>query len=101
MTRRKRSKLSATQKTEIWKRWKAGQPLHEIGRAFDKPHTTIHRPWDFKLPRVNCKQVLRRPSEPARLIGSLQHRSSAFLHTVREEEKVLPESVGGQSSLPV
>src|SRR5579863_8748023 len=43
MTRRKRSKLSATQKTEIWKRWKAGQSLHEIGRAFDKPHTTIHQ----------------------------------------------------------
>src|ERR1700739_3284184 len=43
MTRRKRSRLSAAQKTEIWKRWKAGQSLHEIGRAFDKPHTTIHQ----------------------------------------------------------
>ncbi len=42
MTRRKRSRLSAAQKTEIWRRWKAGQSLHEIGRAFDKPHTTIH-----------------------------------------------------------
>ena len=43
MTRRKRSRLSAAQKTEIWKRWKAGQSLHEIGRAFDKPHTTVHQ----------------------------------------------------------
>jgi IS30 family transposase len=43
MSRRKRSKLTAAQKTEIWKRWKAGQSLHEIGRAFDKPHTTVHQ----------------------------------------------------------
>ena len=32
-----------SQKSEIWKRWKAGQSLHEIGRAFDKPHTSIRR----------------------------------------------------------
>ena len=25
--------LSAAQKTEIWRRWKAGESLHEIGRA--------------------------------------------------------------------
>ena len=49
MTRRKRSKLTAAQKTEIWKRWKVGQLLHEIGRVFHKPHTTIHQ---FLLPSV-------------------------------------------------
>jgi len=43
MSRRKRSKLTAAQKTEIWKRWKVGQSSHEIGRAFDKPHTTVHQ----------------------------------------------------------
>src|ERR1700682_2227777 len=48
MSRRKRSKLTAAQKTEIWKRWKAGQSLHEIGRAFDKPHTSIRH---LLLPR--------------------------------------------------
>ena len=37
----KRSRLSPAQKTEIWRRWKAGQTLHEIGRAFGKPHTSI------------------------------------------------------------
>ena len=30
MARRKRSRLSPAQKTEIWKRWKAGQSLHEV-----------------------------------------------------------------------
>jgi hypothetical protein len=33
--------LSAIEKREIWSRWKAGQSLHEIGRAFDKPHSCI------------------------------------------------------------
>src|ERR1700721_1296702 len=33
--------LSAIEKNEIWRRWKAGQTLHEIGRAFDKPHSSI------------------------------------------------------------
>jgi IS30 family transposase len=42
MTRRKRQMLSAAQSNDIWSRWKAGQSLHEIGRAFGKPHTSIH-----------------------------------------------------------
>jgi IS30 family transposase len=36
-----RARLSATQRTEIWSRWKAGQSLHEIGRAFGKGHSSI------------------------------------------------------------
>ena len=34
--------LSAAQKTEIWRRWKAGESLHEIGRALGKDHGSIH-----------------------------------------------------------
>src|SRR6202034_2265037 len=34
--------LSAAQRTEIWRRWKAGESLHEIGRALDKNHGSIH-----------------------------------------------------------
>ena len=33
--------LSAEQKCDVWRRWKAGQTLHEIGRAFGKPHNSI------------------------------------------------------------
>ena len=33
--------LSAIEKRDVWSRWKAGQSLHEIGRAFDKPHSCI------------------------------------------------------------
>src|ERR1700694_5791892 len=38
----KRFGLSAVQKSELWRRWKAGQALHEIGRAFDKSPSSIH-----------------------------------------------------------
>jgi IS30 family transposase len=62
MTRRKRSRLSVAQKTEIWKRWKAGQTLHEIGRVFDKPHTTIHQ---FLLPSGGIAPGDRRRSRLA------------------------------------
>src|SRR5271163_2848619 len=42
MAQGKRVALSAAQRTELWCRWKAGQSLHVIGRAFGKPHNSIH-----------------------------------------------------------
>src|SRR5579862_2545298 len=33
--------LSVEQKVDVWCRWKAGQTLHEIGRAFGKEHSSI------------------------------------------------------------
>ena len=41
MTRRIRVKLSASQRVDMWSRWKAGQSLHEIGRAFGKDRVSI------------------------------------------------------------
>jgi hypothetical protein len=37
----KRFGLSTEQKIDVWRRWKAGQTLHEIGRAFGKEHSSI------------------------------------------------------------
>jgi IS30 family transposase len=37
----KRFGLSAEQKVDVWRRWKAGQTLHEIGRAFGKEHSSV------------------------------------------------------------
>src|SRR6204780_5329670 len=37
----KRFGLSAEQKLDVWRRWKAGQTLYEIGRAFGKEHSSI------------------------------------------------------------
>src|ERR1700730_8844144 len=41
MKQGRRFGLSAEQKLDVWRRWKAGQTLHEIGRAFGKEHSSI------------------------------------------------------------
>ena len=41
MTFRRRFKLSEQQRNDMWRRWKAGQSLHEIGRTFGKDHVSI------------------------------------------------------------
>jgi Helix-turn-helix domain len=41
MRQGRRYGLSAEQKADIWQRWKAGESLHEIGRAFGKDHGSI------------------------------------------------------------
>jgi len=58
----KRFGLSAVEKGGIWSRWKAGQSLHEIGRAFDKPHSSIRC---LLLPRGGIPPLARRRSRLA------------------------------------
>src|SRR5271169_1523197 len=55
----KRFGLSGIEKSDIWRRWKAGQSLHEIGRAFDKPHSSIRC---LLLPRGGIPPADRRRS---------------------------------------
>jgi len=62
MSEGKRSRLSLTQRSQIWRRWKAGQSLHEIGRAFGKPHTSIRC---LLLPRGGIPPAARRRSRLA------------------------------------
>jgi len=54
--------LSAVEKHEIWSRWKAGQSLHEIGRAYGKPHNSIRC---VLLPRGGIPPAARRRSRLA------------------------------------
>ncbi|MHB8989211.1 MAG: IS30 family transposase [Desulfobulbia bacterium] len=42
MARMGRPGLSASQKAELWQRWKSGQSLSEIGRALGKPPGSVH-----------------------------------------------------------
>jgi IS30 family transposase len=58
----KRFGLSAIEKSDIWSRWKDGQSLHEIGRAFDKPHSSIRC---LLLPRGGIPPAARRRSRLA------------------------------------
>src|SRR5207248_9651439 len=62
MIERKRTRLSATEKNEIWGRWKAGQCMHEIGRAYGRPHPTIRK---LLLPRGGIAPIARRRSRLA------------------------------------
>ena len=54
--------LSAIEKGEVWNRWKAGQSLHEIGRAFGKEHSCIR---SVLLPRGGIGPAARRRSRLA------------------------------------
>src|SRR6266436_584904 len=54
--------LSAIEKRDVWSRWRAGQSLHEIGRAFDKPHSCIR---SVLLPRGGIAPAARRRSRLA------------------------------------
>jgi IS30 family transposase len=41
MAQGRRNRLSAEQRADMWRRWQAGESLHEIGRAFGKGHGSI------------------------------------------------------------
>lgn len=41
MKQRRRIYYSAAQRAEIWDRWQRGESLHEIGRLFDRGHSSI------------------------------------------------------------
>ena len=58
----KRFGLSAAEKSEVWRRWKAGETQHEIGRAFGKEHSCIR---SVLLPRGGIAPLTRRRSRLA------------------------------------
>jgi len=62
MSEGKRSRLSPTQRTDVWNRWKSGQSLHEIGRPYRKPHSSIRC---LLLPRGGIPPAARRRSRLA------------------------------------
>jgi IS30 family transposase len=42
MTQGKRVEVSAVQRADIWRRWRAGESLHGIGRAYGRTSSSIH-----------------------------------------------------------
>ncbi len=42
MTYRTRINYTAKQKDEMWDRWQRGESLNAIGRAFDRPSSSIY-----------------------------------------------------------
>jgi len=72
MSEGKQSRLSPVQRTDIWRRWKAGQSLHEIGRALGKPHSSIRC---LLLPRGGIPPAARRRCRLALTLGERENIS--------------------------
>jgi len=91
MIQRKRWRLSSTEKIDIWRRWKCGQPQHEIGRAFGRPHPTIRK---ILLP---CGGIAPAPRRRSRLSLTLAEREDisrgiACDSSIREIARLLKRS---------
>jgi IS30 family transposase len=84
----KQSRLSLTQKTEVWSRWKSGQSLHEIGRAFGKPSSCIHC---LLVPRGGIPPAARRRSRLALTLAEREDisRGIASGSSIRETARRL------------
>jgi IS30 family transposase len=92
MVQGQRFGLSAVQKSEVWRRWKAGQSLHEIGRAFGKEHSSIRclvsRHGGF-VPAVRRRSLLALPLREREEIS----RGIASGSSLREIAKGLERTV--------
>ena len=88
MSQQKRSRLSPTQKADIWRRWKAGQSLHDIGRAYGKPHPSIRC---VLLPRGGIPPAARRRSRLALTLAEREDisRGLASASSIREIARLL------------
>ena len=84
--------LSASEKRDVWIRWKAGQTLHEIGRAFEKPHSCIRA---VLLPRGGIPPLARRRSRLARCLAEREDisRGIASGSSIREIASRLERAV--------
>jgi IS30 family transposase len=80
MKRRPRIYYSDSQKALMWERWKQGATLHEIGKLFDRPHTSIHR--------ILAETGGFRPAERSRALTAL---------TLAEREEISRALVKGES----
>ena len=80
MKYRTRTYYTATQKALMWERWKDGWTLHEIGKLFDRGHTSIQK--------ILSASGGIRPPERRRCAGAL---------TLAEREEISRALTGGQS----
>src|SRR6202162_6006772 len=89
---KRRFKLSEQQRNEMWSRWKAGQSLHEVGRAFGKAHGVIH----FMLAQHGgIAPAVRRRSRLALRLAERENisRGIACGSSIREIPKTLHRAV--------
>ena len=81
MTKKKDWGLEPEQKAEMWRRWKAGESLREIGAAIGRDSGTVH--WHIKQ---------RGGIAPAPLVRSPRHL------TLAEREEISHGMAAGESA---
>src|SRR4249920_3042507 len=89
MIHAKRSRLSLTQRAEIWRLWKSGPSLHEIGRTFGKPHSSIRC---LLLPRGGIAPAARRRSRLSLTLAEREDISRGIDSSIREIARLLKRS---------
>ena len=77
MRQGKRYGLSTAQRTDVWRRWKAGESLHEIGRAIGKNHGSI-------------QFLLSQPAGSFRPFVAVRRERSRWLSGKTSHEGLLP-----------
>src|SRR5499425_501208 len=91
MIQPKRLRLSSEAKTDIWRRWKAGQSMHAIGRVYGRPHPTIRK---LLLLSGGIPPVARRRSRLALTLAEREDvsRGIASYTSIRETARLLGRS---------
>jgi hypothetical protein len=75
--------FTAAEKTELWDRWKRGESLKAIGRAFGKPSSSIYffggsAWWDSSCPAASLQAGI----DAAGTRGDFQRRYGASIGTI-------------------
>src|SRR5260370_11380675 len=99
MGRRFHRGFTAAEKTELWDRWKRGESLKAIGRAFGKPSSSIYflvaphgiRPAQRRRSRLaqSCRAASMAPSRQARTPRLMKFRQSILQLALTAQIKVL------------
>jgi len=83
MKQRPRIYYTAAQKALMWDRWKASGTLHEIGKLFDRPHTSIHTILSatdgIRLPARHRSRLVLTMPEREEIAGRLQREAIQLL----------------------
>ena len=88
---RQRRSISNTQRSEIWDCWKRGETLHDIGRKFDRRHTTI---FGVLAPSGGIRPSVRKRSQCALTLAEREEISRGLVAelSMRAIAKVLGRS---------
>ena len=104
MSQRFHRGFTAAEKTELWDRWKRGESLKAIGRAFGKPSSSIYF---LVAPHGGIRPALRRRSRLALTLpereeisrGITAHQSARSMATRQTKSFVGITSLGSQATL--